>query len=40
MHIEPSGELAFLILVFSAIGMAAFFFYDLYRESKKNKKKG
>ena len=39
MHIEPSGELAFFILVFGAIALAAFFFIDQYFENKKNKHK-
>jgi len=37
MHIQPSGELAFFVLIFGVIAMTSFFLYDQYRENKKNK---
>lgn len=37
MHIQPSGELAFCILIFGAIALAGIFLYDQYKENKKDK---
>lgn len=39
MHIQPSGELAFLILVTGVIALAAFFFYDINKEKHDKKSK-
>lgn len=38
MHIQPSGELAFLIVVTGVVLMTLFFFYDQHKENQRKGK--